>query len=748
MKEIGKLGEFTLFEEGLWMGTKDKDGRVHISPDLHYRSISEFENGVAVASQRIEENAPLMWGLIDTEGNHISEFKYSYVTPCGEGYYRCEINTRKNMLRHDGSEVLSVWFNDVFKVCDGFFIVCNTIRKSKTNPKTKYMHGLANVNGDILFPPIYEMMQWVDNVKKDALLADLDGKRYVLLLTGSVYDPERAHLPKEDGKEDNFPWNGPIGTICEKCIYAKGIAEDAKGCGRLFKKSFRQNVIKGRCEYKKVDLFVPSEFEARKKRENAKNSLKEVQSNDSFAVKLLKDFITDKLDGDISKLATYDLTQLREDEKYGGCGGHAFSAEHSNIMKAIVSLAFKEAWPEITYDKIEHAEYSIGEVNTFTMLFGLPIGENFFGLKKFRPSADMLDRVWDFYGLCNSIGNFIAWPCKKGCLVLLRRDIKRSLRYIDTYLQTIHTACINGKRANMTMLSILDKDKHFAPYRSPEGFVTMCEKLLLDHYLDADGTPSSLFTGIWSDQKELGREEYFNAVEQYLDFCEKEINDRGNRIVTRLKDVLGMNDNMIEVESILKLTLPDDFEILKALPGDPEGAVSYGKETDMALCFAQAYPIDANSTMPMDDDKEIIDGIHACIADNQGIIEVRHGSTRYAKDYVYSIVKDVRKRGGVTYILTMHIKKNGQALCLRGNFEERGMTGQKDAMIFEYCRRENLVQIDPEKGTIGWSKDPYDESFTRGIPMNLSEDPKFDQTFPNHPLTQLRSFLRRIIDGN
>ena len=61
--------------------------------------------------------------------------------------------------------------------------------------------------------------------------------------------------------EDNFPFRGVEGTICEGCVYAGGIQKKGEGCGRLFTKSFRDRYLKGCCEYRKTDLFTPSQFE-------------------------------------------------------------------------------------------------------------------------------------------------------------------------------------------------------------------------------------------------------------------------------------------------------------------------------------------------------------------------------------------------------------------------------------------------------------------------------------------------------
>ena len=86
-----------------------------------YNFMSECIDGVAVGTHR-DETGTLKWGLIDKDGNPVSEFRYNYVERWGEGYFKCEIGNKKNILRKDGSEVLKVWFNDVFKVRKGLFI--------------------------------------------------------------------------------------------------------------------------------------------------------------------------------------------------------------------------------------------------------------------------------------------------------------------------------------------------------------------------------------------------------------------------------------------------------------------------------------------------------------------------------------------------------------------------------------------------------------------------------------------------
>lgn len=707
---------------------------------VKYNYVGEFVDGVTVANH-LNEAGNLMWGLIDKDCNPVCEFKYNYVERWGEGYYKCEIGNKKNILRKDGSEVLKVWFNDVYKVKRGFFIISNTIRKTKEHP-TLYMYGLASVSGDILFPPIFNRLSWHNEVLLDFLYAEKDEKPYLITEDGFIIDPAGDHLPKLSEKEDNFNWHGPLHTVCEGCVFTDGINSKGEGCRKLQKEEFRNNVIKNICEYFKRDEQTLSFRERRDKYKEKQEKDKTSKIEDVYATKLVKDFIKDKLDGDITQLTLFDFHELRDDKKYGNCGGYAFSPEKTDIMKAIMTLAFADAWPEINYYGFDHYDYEAGMINTYSMLLGLPLGDNFKGLRNFRPSADLLDRAWAFYKLCHTIGNYAVWP---GGMGLCRDRLRRNQRYIDTYLQAIYLAFTNPKKGNSDLVqAIRHKKKIFSIYQGEEGFAEMCKKMLLGDYIDNMGKPLSLFYGVWSDQKELTRENYFKAIEQYFNFCEEEIHKRSKLIVERLMGVLNI-DLSIESEEIMTLQLPEEYETLLSLPEDSEDALSFEKDTSDAICFIQTYPIREKDTMSISDTKSVIDIIHESLGEKQGLIEVNNGITKYNKQYIYSIVKSARQTSGMNYILTMHLVKKGLALCVKGKFEERGITGVRDATIYEYAIRQNLVNESNKKG---WFKDPYDETFTKGMVMNLSERREYDYSFPKHPLSEMRRLITYIIENN
>jgi hypothetical protein len=104
------------------------------------------------------------------------------------------------------------------------------------------------------------------------------------------------------------------------------------------------------------------------------------------------------------RLISFNFLELRDDSKYGDCRGFAFTPERTNIMKAIMTVAFKTPWQNINQYGFDKYEYEITMLNPFAMLLGLPLEERKFkALYNYRPSAELLDRAWSFYQHCHTI---------------------------------------------------------------------------------------------------------------------------------------------------------------------------------------------------------------------------------------------------------------------------------------------------------------------------------------------------------
>ena len=47
-----------------------------------------------------------------------------------------------------------------------------------------------------------------------------------------------------------------------------------------------------------------------------------------------------------------------------------------------------------------------------------------------------------------------------------------------------------------------------------------------------------------------------------------------------------------------------------------------------------------------------------------------------------------------------------------------------------------------------WERDPYEARRKKGFLMNWTEDEKYDDLFPYHPLSELREFVHYVIENN
>jgi hypothetical protein len=698
------------------------------------------------------------WALVDAKGQPLTEYKYNFVTECGGGYFRAELGARKNVLRPDGTEVLSEWFNDVFDVENGYFIIGVTKRKTKTTP-TQYLRGVAHISGVILFPPIFNKVHWLTE-KKDAFYAELNGKPYIITTDGTIFDPERSHLPKnvrlnekeffekflnwtlpglqffyrdtdapvivestyhvgdivragffldvttklykpttktrfliasahaamfceidemvrdnpnvkkwnlcvlhfnsyfkvmdvftyegvtqvfllhipksaaivlgsneapinfideatgqektlietarqslkekmkmevhprsldkdwiertahpvgldeefyplplspaeepETGEiaslsslvhkmandediqgvfelEDNFPWGGIKGYVCDGCIYANGIQGKGEGCGRLFKKSVRERYIKGICEYRKGSLYEESAFERNKRREHEKAIDKQEKQSDVFALRLLSEFIAEKLDGNIENLVDYDFGQLREDRKYGDCKGYAFSIDKTIIVKSIMALVFADAWKGLSVDAINNYVYDIDEIQKTLYLLGSDIlGEYFMSLNKFHPSDELNHRCFDTARLTRTIGNYFVFPSKIS-FKAYRIDSKRR-GYMDKFLDALYKCMTQQKKVDADIKGLLFKNrKLMTDYQGENAFSLLTDNLLLSDFVDENGQPRSIFKGVYGSQKILDKETYFAAIDEFCSFTEDFVPKRSRLIVDKLKQIL------------------------------------------------------------------------------------------------------------------------------------------------------------------------------------------------------------------
>ena len=177
--------------------------------------------------------------------------------------------------------------------------------------------------------------------------------------------------------------------------------------------------------------------------------------------------------------------------------------------------------------------------------------------------------------------------------------------------------------------------------------------------------------------------------------------------------------------------IPACYRAVAASPDDPEGAAPFVAETTLARAYFVGYPITRENRIPMEQ-KALLDGIRPFLGDNQGIVECEA-----EENWAYSIVKTLNGNGGVIYTLTFQKVFADRIMLVQGFFEENGITGLRESMVYENLRHNGRVGNDTDP-LAGWCRDPYDESIKSGALMNLSELRKFDADFEDSPLMLCR----------
>lgn len=90
----------------------------------------------------------------------------------------------------------------------------------------------------------------------------------------------------------------------------------------------------------------------------------------------------------------------------------------------------------------------------------------------------------------------------------------------------------------------------------------------------------------------------------------------------------------------------------------------------------------------------------------------------------------------------MNIGYEGKIIEIQGSFEEARNTGMREALGHEFAHRAGLCEF---SNFDGWSEDPYDPEYKKGVPMNLAERVALDALFPDNPLSQAREFIQAVL---
>ena len=192
------------------------------------------------------------------------------------------------------------------------------------------------------------------------------------------------------------------------------------------------------------------------------------------------------------------------------------------------------------------------------------------------------------------------------------------------------------------------------------------------------------------------------------------------------------------------IKIPEYLDELELLPEDPPYYKIYGFWGNEFNALVKLFPVHHQLDVMSYDEQELIDGIHNSLANDQGIIKVERTKTSGGNEFIYSIIKTHMKEYGVQYFLRLQMLIGNKFYEINAFFGEEGVTGKRDAAIFAQYMENKKDKTSSD----GWTCDPYDSTFQKGLLMNLSEEQFYDRYFPNHPLTKCRELIKFIKENN
>lgn len=135
----------------------------------------------------------------------------------------------------------------------------------------------------------------------------------------------------------------------------------------------------------------------------------------------------------------------------------------------------------------------------------------------------------------------------------------------------------------------------------------------------------------------------------------------------------------------------------------------------------------------------------ACEA-NMGIVSVDHVSlgTMFA---IQTIFKVPQQPHGMNYIGSYILPNATFSYVIEVRAAEHGTTGLRDSLVLNEFLSDILEMSTDGPILRGWFQDPYNPTYTEGILRNKSEDAKYDDQFPDHPLSRVRRYLANIAQG-
>ena len=203
--------------------------------------------------------------------------------------------------------------------------------------------------------------------------------------------------------------------------------------------------------------------------------------------------------------------------------------------------------------------------------------------------------------------------------------------------------------------------------------------------------------------------------------------------------------------------IPDDFrcKLNKPVPQERPGwgkreYIGFGKGTYSMSAICLSWPVTETESLPLNDTKQLIQMFHRDMGPEQALLSAKCGLTRKGNRYAYAIrklvlVEEDGESQFIDYELNLNIRINGRIHFINGSFQDQDdVPGPRGNSMWIMQHGSSELKLEAEE----WRRDPYDPDREGEVLMNWTEDEKYDGLFPYHPLSEMRRFVKYVIEHN
>lgn len=269
---------------------------------------------------------------------------------------------------------------------------------------------------------------------------------------------------------------------------------------------------------------------------------------------LVRDFIDERLDGELDRLKDFNLSKLENDVKYGQQKGLRFDADDCLLARAIYVLVWGDVFPGLNMLSVGSGRAYRGDtMNTFHTTFGREMPGRpgcYWGFEAFHPDENMRHLARTFHELVPTIGNYVVLPNhadSNGKTLNLYRGCHCQWHdYFDEFLLALEKVLVDAPKQDAGLHALVKEHNDYAlgRYAGLDGFHNLAKHLFWEQYLGDDGHAiafNSTMNGKaiyhWMKPRPSD-EEYLKSAQQYAEHAIHIIHCRAERIIDALAEKL------------------------------------------------------------------------------------------------------------------------------------------------------------------------------------------------------------------